>query len=110
MVVAEHDHARDGGIVLGKRLENAGLNCKTVIVKKAFHGFWTSSKLLGSFEEKDDDDVDKILCQISSALNTEMHEDMEKLRESRKLNSRKIRSNTSSCSVASMTMQTENNN
>ena len=74
MVVGEHDHARDGAIVLGKRLEKVGLICDTVIVRKAFHGFFINSKLLGGFEEKDDKDVSNILFKISEALNTGLNE------------------------------------
>jgi len=66
------DHARDGAIVLGKRLERAGLNCDTVIVKKAFHGFFSNSNIFGGFEEKDNDDVYNILLRISGALNTKI--------------------------------------
>ena len=104
MVVAEHDHARDGGIILGKRLERSGLNCHTVVVAKAFHGFWTNSKLLGGFEEKDDVDVDKVLSQISSALGTKLHEDVANGRVER--GSRAVSRNMSS-SVASMVLVNE---
>ena len=75
MVVAEHDHARDGGIVIGKRLEKHGVECETFLVKKAFHGFWTNSKLLGGFEAKDDKDVDNILSKIRRALSVQVDDD-----------------------------------
>ena len=37
-------------------------------VKKSFHGFWTSSKVLGGFETKDDAEVLEILSEISEML------------------------------------------
>merc|ERR1712179_2936 len=70
VVAAENDHARDGAIVLANRLKSYGQDCELLVVPKAFHGFFTSSVMLGGFEQKDDQDVTTILKRISDALDT----------------------------------------
>lgn len=70
VVAAENDHARDGAIVLANRLKSYGPDCELLVVPKAFHGFFTSSVMLGGFEQKDDQDVMTILKRISDALDT----------------------------------------
>ena len=70
IVAGQYDHARDSNVIIARRLRAYGMGDRVelLVVDKAYHGFFTCSSVFGGFEEKDDEEVLKIVEQVRAGI------------------------------------------